>query len=114
VTSLVEWLRSALDEHERIALAAEDLQPAIIGAVKIGVRSKFMAFAHANGPAHVLRTVQAHREILDRHAGTWHFDVIWMCRKCGNVAAPCADVLSLLRIYRDHPGFDPSWLGEES
>ena len=55
--------------------------------------------------AHVLRTVAAHREILDEI----------QCILADDEADEGAHWLLgvLATIYRDqHPGFDPSWIGE--
>lgn len=117
MTGLVEWLRAALDEAERTArhiIYAAPVVPADLRAVV----------------AHVLRTVQAHREILDRHAprDVMNNDGVRVvgieCSSCiegfdryaeelERVDWPCPDVLSLAGIYRESfPGFDPSWIGE--
>jgi hypothetical protein len=94
-----------------------------------------------NDPAHVLRTVAAHREILDE-ALSWRHVYIEDCwYSCGLAVDPsypdegpgsgcCNDdtplectcgvddrrervLRSLAAIYREsHPGFDPSWMGE--
>ena len=87
---MVLRLRSELDRLEAIARAADGHRlrlatdrPQSKAAIEL------MKFHES---AHVLRTIQAHRAILDRHANTWHCDVQWMCRKCGNAGAPCRDV----------------------
>lgn len=79
-----------------------------------------------------LRTVAAHREILDRHAPKPLLNndglrvIATECQSCIDEIDfwnddltrkdwPCPDVRSLAAIYRDqHPGFDPDWLRERS
>lgn len=143
MTTPVEWLRDALDTHERIARAADAgprwsaRAPSDGPVVDIGeevawsreidyavwrcedeqdgcpdIARGYVAEARhiaANDPAHVLRTVQAHREILDRHdhRGKWCLGAAPQ-----PITGACPDVRSLAAIYRDHPGFDPSWIGE--
>lgn len=57
------------------------------------------AETHLREDPFTLRTLQAHREIFDRHVRSFHFDQIWMCRKCGNLGAPCADVRAVAGVY---------------
>jgi hypothetical protein len=83
-----------------------------------------------NDPAHVLRTVAAHREILDRHQPRPYEDggdppdhdecsvcireiSFWM-HEAYHERYPCPDVRALARVYRDTPGFDPEWIKERS
>jgi hypothetical protein len=47
----------------------------------------------------VLRTIQAHRKIIDHHERTAHFDVTWMCGRSGNVGWPCRTVRLIAAIY---------------
>lgn len=97
MTGLVEWLRSTLDG---IQGQAED----------------------ADGwywPPLVLRTVQAHREILDGYV-----EAVVLADNPGlppsqhdavdSLAASMETVVEVIAgIYRESfPGFDPSWLGE--
>lgn len=128
MTDLVEWLRSALDEHEAWARAASraykyadvsDARPPTVETWQSGnhdMPHTYMdqvqemdpaAAGHIirNDPAHVLRTVQAHREILDwvqdrQQPGSTVGDDYWF------------PLVAIARIYREHPGFDPSWLGD--
>lgn len=113
--TLVEWLRSALDERERIARAvAAGFGLEMSNVVGIDLA----AYLDANDPEHALRTVQAHREILDRHAPVGR--TVILCTHCGDGPPPadswpCPDVRSLAAIYQDQtPGFDPSWIEERS
>lgn len=110
--SLVGRLRAELDRLEALAAPPADL-PVVdwyaaeeidfagrrASGARGGVPDFDAAFIAAIPPQLVLRTIQAHRAILDRHAGTWHFDQVWMCRKCGNAGAPCRDVRDLASIY---------------
>lgn len=127
-SALIERLRAALDRAEEIARAADwgpwevgpsfgardnrvyvrregDLIDSIGNCVIVGQVSnmpQFRAnavFIAANDPAHVLRTVAAHRKILDRHArGHW-------CVGSGRVGrmwwpnGDCEDVRDLASIY---------------
>lgn len=67
-------------------------------------------------PSHVLRTVAAHRAILERHQPMTAGSCDWCW---GNAyreeesAWPCADVRSIAAIYTDREGWDPSWRAEE-
>lgn len=67
-----------------------------------------------------LARVQAHREILARHySETFRALPGVYCGQCSDDYDaedwPCPDVRSLVSIYRDsRPGFDPSWLPEDS
>ena len=162
-TDLVSWLRSQLDEHERIAREAmpgpwtvtgtrgcEDplcereyvIEWQVCGDWKpdrscgvvadlyvqplrtpdgLDVRldedghPEFPAAddtihdaAHiaANDPAHVLRTVAAHRAILDQHPADEERE--WRCAECRSLR-PCPTVKLVASIYADRPGFNPSW-----
>lgn len=160
-SALSDRLRSALDEAERIALAADaggapwsarasSSGPEVLigeevawsrevdfavwvcedeqdGCPEIarGYRAEAAHIA-ANSPAVVLRTIQAHRKILDRHRPIWrdigwlehhapddiedHIDEIRVCGHCvprhssfGSRAEvpdyPCDDVRDLALIY---------------
>lgn len=134
--SVVDFLRAALDEHERIARAATagpwrsgdftDLGAADVyaGAERVTVAYsepccsiEDAAHIALNDPAHALRTVQAHREILDLCSevlarSSPHYTV----ESCDEDDAILAEqtVLSLASIYQDRPGFDPDWLRETS
>jgi hypothetical protein len=110
MSGLVEWLRGSLDEHER---AANDVSRHGCDCMDVDCADSALREV-------VVRTVAAHREILDRHspvelvlpAGR----VQWLCGQCDieSDAWPCADVRSLAAIYRDQtPGFDPSWIPED-
>jgi len=120
--SVVQFLRSALDEAERVARdAPSDLDyaewPFWIDVDYQSDADGAAAWRDANRPAHVLRVVQSHREILDR------YETAIVARDAA-VDTPLAGatrmalrireeaVLSLLRIYRDVPGFDPDWIKE--
>lgn len=98
-TGLVEWLRSQLDADE---------------AANRGVMSLWEGMCGWS-PNQVLRTVAAHRAILDRHHGVEMIlpggRVQWLCAQCDieSDAWPCDDVRALASIYEDRPGFDPSW-----
>jgi len=129
--TLVEWLRGALNEHERIArtVAGRYIDqrdgsaywplPSIEARFRQGYDSGITAgldMIKLYDAAHVLRTVQAHREILDAYAGASHgwvrFGGWESCSDgCAEEAMRRA-VLAIAAIYRDHPGFDPSWIGE--
>lgn len=133
MTDLLSWLRSAVDEHERIALRAHPadipwIRSQIVLTAEAGT-DVFDALVAVADPAHVLRTVAAHREILDRHKprNVMNNDGVRVigveCSWCvipndGYLTTmredwPCPDVRSLAAIYRDqHPGFAPSWIGE--
>lgn len=68
--SLVERLRAALDRAEEIARAAPDALnreewPFWVDVDDDGEHEAAMAWRDANGPAHVLRTVAAHRRLID-------------------------------------------------
>lgn len=104
---LVERLRAALDRAEEIADAAiRPPSPPWASARLWRQRPENAAFMAANGPDVVLRSVAAHRKILDRHAPretsdgaactaclvTWHYEI-------DNEPWPCSDVRALASIY---------------
>lgn len=101
MTDLLSWLREALDEHER---TANDVSRHGCDCMDVDCADSALREA-------VLRTVAAHREILDRHERMGNGDCDY-CWRNPDASWPCADVRSLAAIYRDHPGFDPSWIGE--
>jgi hypothetical protein len=127
---LVERLHARLDEIEKIAKRASrrrwdhpsdaPWESARLLAARVGTTvTRFQALQST--PDEMLRTIQAHREILDRHAPLWRtigFDVdrdteyaeVEVCGHCvrkhahyGTRAAvpeyPCADVRSVAAIY---------------
>jgi hypothetical protein len=108
---LVERLRSALDEAERIASAVilNDHEPWWTGDdLGAHVDEHDSAFIVANGPAVVLRTIQAHRKIVDAHPPQedqgWDPgpDLCYTCRYDNGLdryAYPCPTVLSIAAIY---------------
>lgn len=67
---LVERLRSALDRAEKIAREAT-IQPQAIVEALGRVREADARFVVMARPDVVLRTIQAHRKILDRHYPLW-------------------------------------------
>jgi hypothetical protein len=148
VTDLLSWLRSALDLQAEIARAATpgpwrqgsitEFGTADVHALNDRVTAAYSEPCCAaedalhiayNDPIMALRTVAAHREILDRHAprpiingsseprgvecSVCVADVNFWVDSIDYEDWPCADVRSLAAIYREsHPGFDPSWIGE--
>jgi len=115
VSDLVEWLTAQLDADETIARAStlpvvqwyttEDLTERLRWLPRFDAE-----FIATQSPAHVLRTIAAHRAILGRHGpGVSHPDE---CGRC-NDPWPCADVRHLAAIYQDRSGFDPSWIPED-
>jgi len=132
--TLVEWLRGALNEHERIARTVAERYidqrdgsaywplPSIEARFRQGYDSGITAgldMIKLYDAAHVLRTVQAHREIL----GSVLPELEAMEERDEGEHGPydpnrLPSVLllrSLVSIYRDSfPGFDPSWIGETS
>lgn len=117
---LIEKLRAALDEHERIAtfsaqISGDSWQIAPNGSVRSNARRLVVpsmvgpggewpqpadaALIERYDPAHVLRTVAAHRKILDRHArGHWCVG----SGRTGRMWWPnggCEDVRDLVSIY---------------
>lgn len=151
MTDLLSWLRSAIDEHERIARLTDAGVPwtaskprsgpeVLIGEEVAWLREVDYAvwvcedeqdgcpeiargyIAEArhialNDPAHVLRTVRAHREIVELHGRAHECsqfvgDDVDTCTWVLEDEA-CSTLRSLAAIYREsHPGFDPSWIGE--
>lgn len=112
MTDLTDWLRSALDDVARLAKRDEP-----------GCNCRDLGCHHTELRDLAERTVQAHREILDRHAPDNDMARDPYCSRCSCVNAgcdyfvdsPCPDVRSLAAIYQDqHPGFGPSWIGERS
>lgn len=106
---LVDRLRAELDRLEAIARTADGThrwpprlahdRPQSKAAIEL------MKF---HSPAHVLRTIQAHRKIIDRHRALDGADGVLVCRVCSFVddfdlpdgaEYPCADVLALASIY---------------
>jgi hypothetical protein len=109
---LVERLRHALDAHEvvmrqatpgpwtiepnRSVRAGDDLVVASVTARDLWPSARDASFIAVNDPAHVLRTIQAHRKIVGRHErGVFHPDE---CGRC-NDPFPCPDVRSIAAIY---------------
>lgn len=125
--SLVERLRAALDRAEEIARAAAapslhwredsawltdmlDPLPSQRAERAPGwqpmITPEEIKHIAANDPAHVLRTVAAHRKILDRHAPVELERTV--CEVCSSRTwddeeligtYPCVDVLALASIY---------------
>lgn len=122
---LIERLRGALDEAERIASAAAAEVPHNMawrterGLVVAPIAdSEFVAVVvelvepaglgvgqhiAANDPAHVLRTIQAHRKIVEIHYSAWSAagDICFACDDGSGVEAtwPCATLRALASIY---------------
>lgn len=121
---LVSWLRSTLDEQERRARKVHKADAPWVrqqlARCPPDTLMVFDALTALNDPADVLRTVAAHRAILDRHSPDNDLARDPYCSRCSCVNTscdyfvdwPCPDVLSLLSIYSDRPGFDPSWRAE--
>jgi hypothetical protein len=131
MSDLVDWLRGALDTHEQIARAAARQISEHGWHDGGGMCAEEWDYIEAFDPAFALRTVQAHREILDRHSPRKVMNndgvrVIGLeCAHCIDGSDtwggpthedwPCPDVRSLAAIYAEtHPGFDPSWIEERS
>lgn len=95
LVGLPERLRAELLRREEIAQRATAWR-VTFGTTKQGVRHRLIEFANANDPAFVLRTIQAHRAILDRHGpGVSHPEE---CGRC-NDPFPCGDLRALASIY---------------
>ena len=134
MTGLVEWLRSQLDADEAIARraipgpwqwvtsVARHHRNALIGpgwpyqtvllAAEMPLSVMDAKHIATNDPAHVMRTVAAHRAILDEHAeGRFGLPGAFErnCIRCVTVAAPCTTVRRLASIYAARAGFDPAW-----
>jgi hypothetical protein len=118
MTDLSTWLREALDG---VARQADRDEP--------GCNCRDLGCHHTELSDLAGRTVQAHREILDRHAPDEDPDgsdepaplvcrhcvgkVLWYVQDLIREPWPCPDVRSLAAIYAEtHPGFDPSWIKE--
>lgn len=105
-SALTERLRAALDRAEEIARATEvsDGPDQWWSANDLGahVDEADTTFIVANGPAHVLRTVAAHRKILARHhtggQSPWTGDMTRRCVTCFQ-GFPCESVRDLASIY---------------
>lgn len=123
MADLVEWLRAALDAEEQGALEAQRRQTTskrMIGrrVVEVPIQPNPLWRRSAWPPEKVLRTVQAHREILDRYEtaivsrdaaeGTALAGATRMSLRIRREA-----VLAIAAIYESRPGFDPSWIPED-
>ena len=132
-------LRARLDEYEAVArvatagpwvaehafgtwfvspVAATTTAAGNVSRLKPGQRADAHHIA-ANDPATVLRTIQAHRKILDAHPLTVYTDEepgyaqVLNDHLCPGTQTPCLTLRALVSIYREaHPGFDPAWIGE--
>ena len=104
MADLVEWLTAQLDADEALARAVEPSRN-WVGAYS-EASPPHGPFIAANNPSHVLRTIAAHRAILDRHdhRGKWCLGAAPQ-----PITGACPDVRALASIYEDRPGFDPSW-----
>lgn len=134
-TDLEVWLRSQLDADEKIAAACiEEIGAERAGdplsdgsgladhdafpSYPWGSRDAELAFFRIVQPAHVLRTVAAHRAILALHGPHPHYSGTCVADagavSCGCVSGPCTEwpcetARWLVSIYADRPGYDPSW-----
>lgn len=128
---LVDRLRAALDAHERIARdatpgpwevepnrsvrAGDELVVASVTARNLWPSGHDASFIAINDPAHVLRTIQAHRTILARHiprsfehtgaTAVWCMacvaidEINWFDDEIAYQLFPCDDVRALASIY---------------
>jgi hypothetical protein len=104
---LLTQLRAALDEDERVALAASEAEAYITLTLTAkppggdeGARA-LVEHHRRHNPARVLRWVAAAREVLERHRRNEPDELSppegW-CEACG-VAWPCPDVRALAGVY---------------
>lgn len=95
---LVERLRAALDETEVIARVADG------ACVHVEICDEGVEWHSGDfdAPAHVLRSVAAHRKILDRHAPRTNILGLH-CAYCSGadwqLDWPCDDLLDVASIY---------------
>ncbi len=115
---LAERLLTTFAIYDRVALAAQSRAPgqwtvdkeswatpgtglldANGGGVAVAVDPMVATFLRMFGPPAVLRIIRANRRIVDRHVKSWHFDQVWMCLRCGNLGAPCAEVREIAAAF---------------
>jgi hypothetical protein len=104
----LEQLRAALDEDERVALAAIGVGNWFcLGVGAEAEADRFVAHVQRQTPERVLRWVKAVREILAEHqptdgahGGTW----CDLCHGAGLEDWPCPTVRSLISVYGDTDG----------
>ena len=128
MTDLVQWLRTQLDEDERIARAAdpgpwksESLGRHDQAAIKLAASTSLIQFdgsrAAANGmhaarhdPARVLREVEAKRRIVDAHERRpMPKGDTADCAQCWGAVWPCPTLRLLASVYDGRPGYQESW-----
>ena len=106
-TDLVSWLRQAMTDLEREANRDEP-----------GCLCRDLGCHHTEARDTILRTVAAHRAILDEHRPEadigWDPGPDWCgtCRYDGGLdrfVYPCPTLRLIAAIYESRPGFDPSW-----
>lgn len=120
MSDLVTWLRAQLDEDERVAQAALDLDREVYPPPRFSVRYEWARHTrHASGgwgvgyaagapsPAPVLRQVDAMRAIVRLHQPEpgQHPDF------CGHDLRemPCPTLRALALPYADRPGYRDEW-----
>lgn len=150
---LVEWLRAAIAEHERIARTCAEQWPSpweleprqnLIRGCRCGsctepdpdatridqiddadgelvyLKPPVAHHVVANDPAYALRTVQAHREILDLCSklivpglSSDQHRAVGIAPSPRELHNAKRTIRLLAGIYRESfPGFDPSWISE--
>ena len=129
---LVMWLRTQLDEDERVARATTASSSGIwhittggeirdsdgIGIVHTSARlpAAELEYIARHDPARALREVDAKRRILDRHGPIEIFGSMY-CTYCGmlggqrarDVNWPCPEILDAALPYADRPGYRDEW-----
>lgn len=132
-SDLVSWLRSVLDERERIARTVAERYidqrdgtpywplPSIEARYRQGYDAGITAgldLIKTYNATHVLRIVQGHRAILRLYenalyaASTARVVPSQTIEDRAAVDVLDAAVRALASIYEDRPGFDPSWRAE--
>jgi hypothetical protein len=105
VDELIAFVRAALDEDERVALACPDKTWPQIGN---GAGAEHIA---RWDPARVLAEVEAKRRILDEHDPSPTTKTC--CPTCRDydepIQAPCPTVRLLAQPYADRPGWREEW-----
>lgn len=117
MADLVEWLNGQLDADEAIAQAADRQISEHGWHDGGGMCTEEWDHIEAFDPAHVLRTIAAHRAILGRYRALKSYadrpyDEPRSPAKLHTQALELA-VREIAAIYESRPGFDPSWIPED-
>lgn len=134
VSELVSWLRAQLDHDERTALAAAEVaRGRVWRGSEGGIFSEDLPGGHAllidgyggtdeelaahvalHDPATVLRTVAAHRVILDAYENERDYTQRFPSVQVDELAGLQTALLAVVSIYSDRDGYDPAWTPDAS